>query len=154
MTSPYQPVSESVFLKKFALDAYNKKYQMNIQQENCFIKSIRPSYGYDLGYRIETIRGDDNVAIHLYVNFAKTDRVDLVRVENEQNQYFLNSVADEVYVVLGEVSMQYKDNGIYAFRWIKGPEMLSGLLTFMTGDYIQVNGDSVLARVDQIPTTP
>lgn len=132
--SGYPP--EDYFLKKFALDAYNRKYGKRLRPEDCNINSIRSTYNYKYGYQIETLREDDHVIIRLYLNMGVMDCVDIVRLENYQNQQYVGSLVDEVYVVLGQFNRYYYDNGIYKFRWIAGDDLDLPLMAFLNGDFV------------------
>lgn len=135
-------LSEKDYLIKFAVDAYNRKYEKKIRYRDCSIKSIHPSYGNRWGYYIETLRGDDYVAIKLYFNLGKFDRVDIVRLEVKQNIENFGTLGDEVYVVTGEVAGFYYEDGIYRFRWIDSATTEEPIFEFMDGSFVEfMNGD-------------
>lgn len=141
---------EKKFLTKYAIDAYNEKYQQKIDYNTCNIRSVETAFGYQRGYQIETMRGDDYVTVMLYFNLGPMDKVDIVRVETIQNVERQGVLGDEVYVVTGEVSNHYKESGVYKFRWIKSEGsdfrtvvfMNEDIFTFMDGDFLSFMSDA------------
>lgn len=124
-------VSEHDYLINFALAAFNEKYGNGIKNEDCSISSIQPSYGYELGYRIQTLRGDDYLYIHLYVNRGSFNRIDRIGLEVQQN-FAVSGLGDELYAITGQI---YNDEQ-YHFFWIQGEVIEEPLINFMSEDYI------------------
>ena len=125
-------VSEHDYLINFALAAFNEKYGNGIKNEDCSISSIQPSYGYELGYRIQTLRGDDYLYIHLYVNRGPFNRVDRIGLEVQQNVAKNRGLGDELYAITGQIYNEEQ----YAFFWIQGEVIDEPLLSSMSEDYI------------------
>jgi hypothetical protein len=125
------PVEE--YLSKFAIEAYNLKYGQSLDYKNCGIASLRTSYGYKYGYRIDTLRGDDTVVIHLYFNIGPVNRVDIVRVEVIKDQYDTEALGDEIYVVTGEIFDYYGD---YRFPYIENEFTNIDLIYYLDDDYV------------------
>ena len=133
-------VPEHDYLINFALTAFNEKYGNTIQNEECSISSIQPSYGYELGYRIQTLRGDDYLYIHLYVNRGPFNRIDRIGLEVQQNMTVNSGLGDEIYAITGQI---YNDEQ-YHFFWIQGEIIEEPLVNFMNQDYIVLmNGVSL-----------
>ena len=125
-------VSEHDYLINFALAAFNEKYGNAIQNKDCSISSIQPSYGYELGYRIQTLRGDDYLYIHLYVNRGPFNRIDRIGLEVQQNLTVNSGLGDEVYAITGQLYNEEQ----YQFFWIQGEIIEEPLVNFMDQDYI------------------
>lgn len=152
MTGEY--LSEADFLMKFVVTAYNNKYKRKLNYLDCKIKSKKPACGYKYGYQILTARNNDDVKIDLYINLGPLDRVDIVRVENVQNVYAAGSLGDEIYVVTGEVSRFYKDEGIYKFRWISDTGYSLPSVTWMDDDIILFMDGNFLAWMNNVASPP
>ena len=145
---------EKKFLTKYAVDAYNEKYKRNLDYNTCTIRSVESAFGHKYGYPIETMRGDDYVTVMLYFNLGPMDRVDIVRVETIQNIERQGGLGDEVYVVTGEVSNYYKEDGIYKFRWIKGEGADFRTVVFMDDDIFTFMDGDVLSFMNDAPAPP
>ena len=113
-------LTESAFLTRMALQAYNTQFGRNIRPEDCTIRSIKPHYSRTLGYEISTKRQDDFLRIKVFLDIGRGDQVHQYRVENDAIVREGN-LEDEVFVAVGTVSQTYIDQGLYKFRWI-GPE--------------------------------
>lgn len=116
----YQLQTESEFLKKLVVDAYNRKYGKKIDPEQCSIRSITPSYAKKYGYLITTTRTDDALRLKFFFDFGTSDQVANFRLETD-GVIRPASLADEVFVATGTVNDWYLSSGTYRFRWI-GPK--------------------------------
>lgn len=134
-------LSEEEHLIKFAVDAFNAKFKKNIDPNDCGVRSISPSYGYSLGYRVTTLVGNDYIYIHLYVNPSQYSKVTLVQMEVVENLNIDVALGDEVYVVTGDIS---HDNYRYLFQWLDFLVSEENLIYFSDGDYATNSQGAVL----------
>lgn len=145
---------ESEFLRKFAVDSYNKKYKRNLDYKNFIIRSVKNAFGYKYGYQVETIRSDDHVVIMLYFNLGIMTCEHIVRVEMVQNVDVSGGLGDEVYVVTGEVARYYLDEGVYKFKWLKSNDFNFTAVMFMDNDYVEFMDGDYLSWVSDEPAPP
>lgn len=120
------------YLIHFAVGAYIDKYGFDLSYENCTIQSIRASWGYEYGYRIDTLRGDDHVVLHLYFNSRDVTKLHVIRGEVVQNLYGPNSLIDELTVITADLS---HEEYTYRFPWIEGEWSNYDLVFYEDGDY-------------------
>ena len=139
---------EKTFLIELAVTQFNNQYQRAIRQEVCGIRSLPPTYGTTHGYEVETVRSDDHVRIRMYFNLAKATRFDSIRLEVDTTQA-VDSLGDEIYVMMGEVSLNYVESDIYRFRWLGEDTTRFRYLNLMTGELVHDMGGNYIRLEEQ-----
>lgn len=109
--------SEDSFLRRFAVDRFNRQYGKNFDPDRCEIRSIVPGYNKTYGYEITTARTDDFVRMKIFFSLGNLDQLSPYRLEVD-GKVATGSLEDEVYVAVGVVNRWYFDSGTYRFRWM------------------------------------
>ena len=113
-------LTEKQFLIGLVLRRFNEQYARNILAANCEIRTIPLRYGFNRSYEIYTVRTDDNLRLHMHIQFEGSDSLSNYRVEVDsiltQLPASSGNLSDEVYVTTGTIDPYYINSDTYKFR--------------------------------------
>lgn len=141
-------MKEKDLLIFLAVQKFNEQYGVRLDPKNCTIRRIITRKYFDLSFEIITKRLDDNVRLHLHINFAsRGDSVNPYRLETNTTQG-VGSLTDETYVTTAVIDSYHKLEDNMKFENIEGSEPVLGnflltedgdVITSEVGEYLEVD---------------
>lgn len=121
------------FIRTIAVTQFNQQYGKNFDPRDFDVFSIVPCYSNTHGYEIYSVRSDDKLRLHLYFNVGQSDDFMPYRLENDMSDK-KGQLGDEVYVMIGFISMWRKRYEGLTLEWIT-PDIISAGILLQESDF-------------------